>query len=121
MVIKGSSFYPPPAVDSRGIILELKDNVPDYSPLFYPLVRALFSSRRKTIKNNLLNFLSSGESSSHTLPEFSILSKKESEEIIGRSLEINGIDPMERSENLDVGDFRNLAADLEKKLKRQRE
>jgi 16S rRNA (adenine1518-N6/adenine1519-N6)-dimethyltransferase len=57
MVIKGASFYPRPNVDSQAVLLELKEDANQTRPAcFYPLVRQLFSSRRKTIKNNLTGF-----------------------------------------------------------------
>jgi 16S rRNA (adenine1518-N6/adenine1519-N6)-dimethyltransferase len=60
-VIKGVSFYPVPRVDSRGVRLDLlPPGERQKPPVFYPLVRALFSSRRKTIKNSLSAFLHSG-------------------------------------------------------------
>ena len=58
MTIHASSFFPQPNVDSMGVLLEKRDTE-EYPKIFYPLLRALFASRRKTIKNNLLNFLSS--------------------------------------------------------------
>ena len=58
MVIRPSSFYPQPNVDSMGVLLEKKGE--DAPPaVFFQLVRALFSSRRKTIKNNLSAFCAS--------------------------------------------------------------
>jgi len=57
-VIKPSSFYPKPNVDSMAVLLENR-NAPAPHPVFFPLVRALFSSRRKTIKNNLSAFCAS--------------------------------------------------------------
>jgi 16S rRNA (adenine1518-N6/adenine1519-N6)-dimethyltransferase len=106
MIIKGSSFYPAPRVDSQGVVLDLKDKAeirtcPD---IFYPLVRALFASRRKTVKNNLRTFLSSAAF------------KNEGEQTARELLEACGISPMERSENLRLDDFICLAAALEKKL-----
>jgi 16S rRNA (adenine1518-N6/adenine1519-N6)-dimethyltransferase len=61
MVIKSSSFYPRPNVDSQAVLLELRDDAESYQlPLcFHPLLRGLFSSRRKTIKNNLAAFIAS--------------------------------------------------------------
>jgi 16S rRNA (adenine1518-N6/adenine1519-N6)-dimethyltransferase len=57
MVIKSASFYPRPNVDSQGVLLERKKDSVLYPPLFYPLLRALFASRRKMIKNNLEVFI----------------------------------------------------------------
>jgi 16S rRNA (adenine1518-N6/adenine1519-N6)-dimethyltransferase len=56
MTLKASSFYPVPRVDSAGVCFERKPG-PLPPPLFYPLIRALFAARRKTIANNLENFL----------------------------------------------------------------
>jgi len=58
LVIKSASFYPRPNVDSQGVLLELRDDAARaLPPVFYPLVRQLFSSRRKTVKNNLAGFI----------------------------------------------------------------
>ncbi|MDR1900541.1 MAG: 16S rRNA (adenine(1518)-N(6)/adenine(1519)-N(6))-dimethyltransferase RsmA [Treponema sp.] len=59
--IHRSSFYPAPHVDSRGVRLDLLDGAEgrNFPPLFHPLVRSLFSSRRKMIKNTLSDFVSS--------------------------------------------------------------
>ncbi|MDR0582731.1 MAG: 16S rRNA (adenine(1518)-N(6)/adenine(1519)-N(6))-dimethyltransferase RsmA [Treponema sp.] len=59
MIIRGASFYPRPNVDSQGLKLELRKDIrPDaYPAVFYPLVRSLFASRRKMIKNNLRSFI----------------------------------------------------------------
>jgi 16S rRNA (adenine1518-N6/adenine1519-N6)-dimethyltransferase len=55
-VIKGSSFYPAPRVDSQGVRLDLLPAQGAKPKFFYPLVRALFSTRRKIIRNTLSNF-----------------------------------------------------------------
>jgi len=57
LVIKSASFYPRPNVDSQGLLLELRDDAAVLPPIFYPLLRQLFSSRRKTVKNNLAAFI----------------------------------------------------------------
>ncbi len=59
MVIKSASFYPRPNVDSQAVLLEMRDGAEDCQlpSCFHSLVRGLFSSRRKTIKNNLAAFL----------------------------------------------------------------
>ncbi|MDR2951985.1 MAG: 16S rRNA (adenine(1518)-N(6)/adenine(1519)-N(6))-dimethyltransferase RsmA [Treponema sp.] len=58
MLIKPSSFYPKPNVDSIGVLLEKRESAA-YPPVFYPLVRSLFASKRKTVKNNLTDFFAS--------------------------------------------------------------
>jgi 16S rRNA (adenine1518-N6/adenine1519-N6)-dimethyltransferase len=55
-VLKGASFYPEPRVDSRGVRLDLLPGSV-YPDCFFPLVRSLFASRRKTVKNNLKTFI----------------------------------------------------------------
>jgi 16S rRNA (adenine1518-N6/adenine1519-N6)-dimethyltransferase len=60
MVINSSSFYPRPRVDSQAVLLNLRDDAESPLPsCFHSLLRGLFSSRRKTIKNNLAAFLAS--------------------------------------------------------------
>ena len=55
--MKGSFFYPPPNVDSTALCFYPKNGAgTDAPPLIFPLVRALFSRRRKTIYNNLCCF-----------------------------------------------------------------
>jgi 16S rRNA (adenine1518-N6/adenine1519-N6)-dimethyltransferase len=101
-VIKGASFYPVPRVDSRGMRLDLlPPGEREKPPLFYPLVRALFSSRRKTIKNSLSAFIHSG-----------ILKRRaggEALEILARA----GLSGERRPETLDIEEFTRLAGTLE--------
>jgi 16S rRNA (adenine1518-N6/adenine1519-N6)-dimethyltransferase len=101
-VIKGASFYPAPRVESRGVRLDLlPPGERKRPPLFYPLVRALFSSRRKTIKNSLSAFIHSG-----------IIKGKaggEAGEILGYS----GLSGDRRPETLGVEEFFRLAEALE--------
>jgi len=61
MIIKSASFYPRPNVDSQAVLLELRDDAADYTlpACFHSLLRGLFSSRRKTIRNNLAAFIAS--------------------------------------------------------------
>ena len=59
MIIKNSNFYPVPGVDSQGVRLDLLPGPVNLPALFNPLVRSVFSSRRKTLKNTLTNFASS--------------------------------------------------------------
>ena len=93
MTISPSSFYPQPNVDSMGVLLESK-NAGSYPPVFYPLVRALFASRRKTIKNNLTNFTSSREICASVLGE-------------------SALSGNERAEDLELEVFLSLAKSLE--------
>ena len=54
-------FYPPPRVDSAVIQLTLRDDIPNLEnlELFNQLVDAAFAMRRKTLRNNLKNFIGS--------------------------------------------------------------
>ena len=93
MTIHPSSFYPQPNVDSMGVLLENK-NAPGYPRVFYPLVRALFASRRKTIKNNLTKFTSS-------------------KDICAALLRENELSGNERAEDLELEVFLSLAKSIE--------
>jgi 16S rRNA (adenine1518-N6/adenine1519-N6)-dimethyltransferase len=101
MVLKGASFYPPPHVDSQGVCLELKQNVNfnDYPALLTPMVRSLFSSRRKTVQNNLQTFISS-----HIMKM-----QGSSRDIAAAVLDSCGISHMERAERLTLDEFTALA------------
>jgi len=105
MLIRPSSFYPQPNVDSMGVLLENRFSGA-YPSVFYPLVRSLFASRRKTIKNNLTVFLSS---------RFGKYSKQSfsPKDLCVSLLAENGIDGGERAENLECGEFLSLAKSIE--------
>ncbi len=61
--LSGSNFWPKPNVDSRAVIFTKKEDFPRcINPkLFIKMQRALFSSRRKTVRNNLQGFLNNNE------------------------------------------------------------
>ncbi|MDR1143966.1 MAG: 16S rRNA (adenine(1518)-N(6)/adenine(1519)-N(6))-dimethyltransferase RsmA [Spirochaetaceae bacterium] len=99
MNLKGASFYPPPHVDSTVLCFERK-NDPAQVPLFYPLVRALFASRRKTVANNL--------------EHFSALSGTMKKDMAAAALEQSGVPGEARAERLPPEAFAALAAVLEK-------
>ena len=108
MKISPSSFFPQPNVDSMGVLLERrKDLNVEYPPILYPLVRSLFESRRKTIKNNLLNFLSSRFNKINTNTPSSL---KEICDAVFRENSLNGT---ERAENLEFETFLSLAQTIE--------
>ncbi len=90
--LSGSNFWPQPNVDSRSVIFTPKDNFPNCEnpQLFMKMQRALFSSRRKTVRNNLSNFLSN-------------------KELTLQCLEAAGIDPMKRSEVLTIEQMLHLS------------
>jgi 16S rRNA (adenine1518-N6/adenine1519-N6)-dimethyltransferase len=101
MVISGSSFYPRPNVDSQAVLLDLRDDA-ESRPLpscFHSLLRGLFSSRRKTIKNNLAAFLAA--------------SGKCSESVLAEILAKSRLDGGGRAETLAFEDFAALAKIIE--------
>jgi 16S rRNA (adenine1518-N6/adenine1519-N6)-dimethyltransferase len=110
MTIRPSSFYPQPNVDSMGVLLEKLETLEckeDLPPIvFYQLVRSLFASRRKTVKNNLLTFLSS------RLGNFS-QNEKNVQEICSVILRENSLNGSERAENLKLDMFLSLAKTVE--------
>ena len=63
MDLTGGNFWPKPNVDSRAVILTKKENFPGCKNpgLFVKVQRALFSSRRKTVRNNLSIFLKNND------------------------------------------------------------
>jgi 16S rRNA (adenine1518-N6/adenine1519-N6)-dimethyltransferase len=100
MVLKGASFYPAPHVDSQGVRLDLRTDADPraYPSCFRPLVRHLFASRRKTVKNNLQSFIvSQGGSVNSTL----------------ETLERCGIQEHRRAETLALEDFIALAKQVD--------
>ena len=105
MTIRPSSFYPAPNVDSMGVLLEKRENC-DYPDIFYPLVRALFASRRKTIKNNLLTFLSA-RLSNHGY------GKTKLENEINAIFKENTLSGNERAETLQTKQFASLAKTID--------
>jgi 16S rRNA (adenine1518-N6/adenine1519-N6)-dimethyltransferase len=108
-VLKGACFYPEPRVDSQGVRLDRRtDRDPaDYPAFFRPLLRSLFASRRKTVKNNLETFV----------PSVAVVNRRELPEICGLALKDAGIAPGERAERLGVDDFTALAGALERVLR----
>jgi 16S rRNA (adenine1518-N6/adenine1519-N6)-dimethyltransferase len=96
-VIKPPSFYPQPKVDSMAVLLENR-NAPAPVPVFFQLVRALFSSRRKTIKNNLSVFCAS---------------RFGNPELCARFLKENALSGRERAEELTAEVFMSLAKSVQ--------
>ena len=99
MVIHRDSFYPQPNVDSMAVLMEKKEEC-EYPVIFYPLVRALFSSRRKTVKNNLLTFLS---------PRFN----RQAQTVCAGILSQNNLKGNERAEKLELDVFLSLAKSID--------
>jgi 16S rRNA (adenine1518-N6/adenine1519-N6)-dimethyltransferase len=104
MTMGGASFYPSPRVDSLGLRLDLRDDALSPFPLlFHPLVRRLFSNRRKTVKNSLCSFAAA----------YGSVKGQTSKDLAMAALEGCGISPEERPENLDISQFRDLAVYLQ--------
>jgi len=114
MVIKAASFYPAPRVDSQGVRLDLLANTEKKSPLFYPLVRSLFSSRRKTIHNTLTAFASSVIMNSISQKESVVPAPKEAfvKEVVSDTLKKAGVSGDRRAETLAIDEFAALAVFL---------
>jgi 16S rRNA (adenine1518-N6/adenine1519-N6)-dimethyltransferase len=110
-VLKGASFYPKPRVDSQGASLDL---IPGrgadfYPPCFFPLVRRLFSSRRKTVRNSLKAFIA--ESAARAAA-----AGISAQEITEEALSAAGIKGEERPERFGVEEMGALAGAVEKLL-----
>ncbi len=61
--LAGGNFWPKPNVDSRAVLMTKKTDFPccKNPSLFVKMQRALFSSRRKTVRNNLSQFLKNND------------------------------------------------------------
>ena len=61
--LTGGNFWPKPNVDSRAVLMTKKDNFPGCTnpALWVKINRALFSSRRKTVRNNLSTYLKNND------------------------------------------------------------
>jgi 16S rRNA (adenine1518-N6/adenine1519-N6)-dimethyltransferase len=101
MPLKAASFYPAPRVDSLAVLMDMRTDrdASAYPELLYPLVRCLFSFRRKTIRNSLQRFMASYMGA-------------ESAGIHLDILENAGLDKDERPENIDPDGFVRLARAL---------
>lgn len=83
MDLGGGSFWPRPNVDSRAVVMEMKEDFPrcDNPRHFVRLLRGLFASRRKTVKNNLAIFYSSGAQAAAVLDRAGIDPQVRAEEL----------------------------------------
>ena len=104
--LKGESFFPAPRVVSRALLLERREGQEGVSapPAAYALIRALFASRRKTVKNNLAAFLAGQRGAAGAV---SAAERAEA------ALKASGIACAERAERLLFDDFVRLARALE--------
>ena len=90
--LAGGNFWPKPNVDSRAVVFTKKSDFPGCKnpSLFVKMQRALFSSRRKNIRNNLTAFLSNSDLCLH-------------------ALEKAGIEPQKRAEVLEISQMLKLS------------
>lgn len=72
--LAGGNFWPKPNVVSRAVSLTKKADFPRCKNPhgFMRLIRALFASRRKTVRNNLLPFVSGGDRADEALRQADI-------------------------------------------------
>ncbi|RJR21305.1 MAG: ribosomal RNA small subunit methyltransferase A [Nitrospiraceae bacterium] len=88
-MVSRRAFVPPPEVDSAVVHFDVS-HLPLFpvvdERLFFDIVKAAFSQRRKTVLNSLKKF-----------------------EGIGHALSASGIDPKQRPEKLSIEDFTRLA------------
>lgn len=98
MDLAAGSFWPRPNVISKAVALDRRADWPrcESPALFMSLLRGLFSSRRKTIRNNLSPWIRAG---SRTAPG------TDPQEVMEQCFERTGIDPLARAETLSVEDF----------------
>jgi len=108
-IIKPFSFYPAPRVDSQGVCMDLISGQEKKPKFFYPLVRSLFSSRRKTLRNTLTAFASSAIIDSGLQGKAFLSAKETAEETLKKA----GISGDRRAETLGLPEFAALAAFLE--------
>ncbi len=102
MDLAGGNFWPVPNVASRAVLMTKKADFPccNNPSLFMTMIRALFASRRKTVRNNLLSLAGGAETCD------AVLSKA-------------GIKCSERAENLDVKKLLELSDALDSYLNNQ--
>ena len=95
--LTGGNFWPKPNVDSRAVVMNKKEGFPGCNnpKLFVRMQRALFSSRRKTVRNNLSGFLKNNDLTLQVLSEA-------------------GIDPMKRAEVLTIPQMLKLSDVIDK-------
>ena len=94
--LAGGNFWPKPNVESRAVVFTKKSDFPccKNPALFVKMQRALFSSRRKTVRNNLSQFLKNND-------------------LAVSCLEKAGIDIMKRAEVLTLPELLKLSDVIE--------
>ena len=109
-IIKASSFYPAPRVDSQGVRLDRLSRQNALPKFFYPLVRGLFSARRKTIRNTLSTFAAS------VIMDYAKADAKDQRSVRDLAAEVlsrSGVSGERRPETLGIEEFAALAVFLE--------
>lgn len=99
-IVPRTVFIPQPNVDSAVIRLRLRQTPPvqvSDEELYFQVVQASFTQRRKTIFNNLLTRFFD----------------KESRHLLEQALEKAGIDPVRRGETLSLEEFARLTGTLQ--------
>lgn len=81
MDLGGGNFWPKPNVDSRAVLLTKKEDWPSCNnpKSFVKLQRALFSSRRKNVRNNLASYLKNNDLAMAYLQKAGIAPEKRAE------------------------------------------
>lgn len=81
MELSGGCFWPRPNVDSKAFAMQKKEGFPGCKDpsMFVKVQRALFSSRRKNLRNNLTNFLHNGDMAENALKSAGIESSLRAE------------------------------------------
>ena len=100
MDLAGGCFWPRPNVSSRAVKLVRKESWPscDSPEIFMSLLRGLFSSRRKTVRNNFSAWLA-----------LNVKTEKVQDDLVFGLLEEAGIDSGCRAETLALEDFLRLS------------
>lgn len=100
MDLAGGNFWPKPNVASRSVLMTKKECFPNCNnpSLFVKMQRALFSSRRKTVRNNLSVYLKSND-------------------LAVKCLELAKIDQMKRAEVLTLEELLRLSDVIDGELK----
>ena len=81
--LAGGNFWPVPNVASRAVLMCKKEDFPrcENPKLFMKIIRQLFSSRRKTVRNNLLSLAGGGEKTDAALQKAGIKPSVRAEEL----------------------------------------
>lgn len=100
-VVPAEYFTPPPKVDSQVVILEMRKEpliAPEAEKLFFRVVKAGFSAKRKKLRSSISSGLH--------------VSKSEAERILGEA----DISPERRAEDLSLGDWQKLTSVVSREL-----